>query len=201
LTRLKHGKANLSIEDIASSAIILILGANDNRIDTNIGDGRFNARWHMAIETLGILNRKHPMAGQCAMALQAIRQRCFGASKGRKSTPSQCQGIAPDAQLGTTLSTRHPETGTLPLSMTSSSIHVDPFSMGEPLRAAPGDWQPWLPTQQASAGLNEMDLDNFGDTEGFLPLLENLQNSFGSGMVTGILGQFPDTSHNNWIGF
>jgi hypothetical protein len=46
-----------------------------------------------------------------------------------------------------------------------------------------------------------MDLDNFGDTEGFLPLLENLQNSFGSGMVTGILGQFPDPSHNSWTGF
>ncbi len=75
--------------------------------------------------------------------------------------------------------------------------------MGEQLSrpAAPGDWQSWSPTQQqASASLNEMDLvDNFGDTDGFLPLLENLQNSFGNGMVTGILGQFPDTIHNSWI--
>lgn len=111
------------------------------------------------------------------------------------------QDLSHDGHLGTTLSTRHPETDILPQSTTSSSIHADLFVTGEPLRTAPGDWQSWSPTQQAFASLNEMDLDNFGDVEGFLPLFENLQNSFGSGMATGILRQFPDTNHNSWIGF
>ncbi|KEF59867.1 uncharacterized protein A1O9_04715 [Exophiala aquamarina CBS 119918] len=157
---------------IATSTIILTFGANDNRINTAIGNGKFNFWWHMAIETLEIINRKHPMAGQCAMALQAIRQRCVDPLKSQKYT---------------TLSTGHPETEILPQSTTSSSMQADLFPTDEPLRLAPGDWQSWSPTQQAFASLNEMDLDNFGDMEGFLPLFENLQNSFGSGMTTGTL--------------
>lgn len=87
-TRFEHGKANLANADIATSTIILTFGANDNRISTAIGDDRFNALWHMAIETLEIINRKHPMAGQCAMALQAIRQRRVHPVKDQKRTYS-----------------------------------------------------------------------------------------------------------------
>lgn len=80
-------------------------------------------------------------------------------------------------------------------------MHADSFSPGGPSTSAPGDFnqQSWSPTQRDFASLNEMDLDNFGDLEEFLPLFGNLQNSFGSGMAAGILGQFPDTNLNNWL--
>lgn len=74
----------MSIADIASSTIILTFGVHDKNINSDVGAGRFNAWWQMAIETLENINRKHPMAGQCAVALSAIRQRCVSTLKAQK---------------------------------------------------------------------------------------------------------------------
>lgn len=52
------------------------------KLSDEIGEGKLAEVYRLCHRTLEIINLKHPMTGQCAMALQTIRQRAIKTHQG-----------------------------------------------------------------------------------------------------------------------
>jgi hypothetical protein len=61
--------------DLVSCNIILIMAEASARLHNEIGEAKFTELWRLCRETFEAISLKYPATGQCAVALETIRQR------------------------------------------------------------------------------------------------------------------------------
>lgn len=68
--------------DLVSCDIVVVMAETCAKLNKEIGEDKFVEVYRLCHRTLEIINLKHPMAGQCAMALQTIRQHALKTRQG-----------------------------------------------------------------------------------------------------------------------